>query len=72
MTVEELSHAKSLVLEWLQNSPTPLSIPELLGRPDEEEQIRPLALRHAIWNLLDQGVLEFTKDRCVKLSQELN
>jgi hypothetical protein len=67
MIQEELPRAQIFLRETLQNEV--LSAMEMLERRKElkKRHISPITLQYAIWRLIDQGEIEFTVDRRIRL-----
>jgi hypothetical protein len=61
MSKNEIAAAEELLLEWLRNSEQPVSPIELLTRPRPDD-VSPLGIRNAMWNLVDRGAARVTRD----------
>jgi hypothetical protein len=69
MTIDQLPRIVSVVRQCLQNAQQPLSFSELLECENlRVAQITPIFVRHAIWYLVNQGVVNFTADWRLKLN----
>jgi hypothetical protein len=66
MSVEEIRRAQDLALNRLLSASGPLSTGELLGLLSQPSSISSSAIRQALWNLVDQGMAEYTSDRSLR------
>lgn len=64
-TTAELRTTEKRVLAWLVAAKSPVSTSELLDS-HAGEHMSPVALRRAVWSLIDQGKVAYTPERRLK------
>lgn len=65
VSAQELALGEKVLLQWLVDAGAPVSPVDLLRRP-RPEGLSPLAIRNAIWNLVDSGVARITPGRLLE------
>ncbi|HYH83682.1 MAG TPA: hypothetical protein VEX86_28060 [Longimicrobium sp.] len=65
MSKSEIEAAEKLLLDWLRSSDQPVSPIDLLSRPRPDD-VSPLGIRNAMWNLVDSGAARVTRDECLE------
>lgn len=72
MSSQELASAESFLLESLRSAGKPLSVRDVLDelRNQENASVSSLAIRGAVWQLVDRGLVELTPDNHITLAAE--
>jgi hypothetical protein len=65
MSKKEIAAAEELLLGWLREADRPVSPIELLRR-ERPEDVSPLGIRNALWNIVDRGAARLTPDECLE------
>lgn len=69
MSNQELATAERLLIRILEKAAGPLGMREVLDNlPNEDATVSTLAMRSAVWQLVDKGLVRFTPDNRIILA----
>ena len=59
MTTMDLQELEARVLGWIESAEAPVSTTDLLDEHRAEADLSGEALRRAVWNLVDRGLVQY-------------